>query len=77
MLEKVRGTSDVDYEFDELVGIVEASKQVPNSFKSLLFDPRYRPQLAVVIAMPIFQQWTGKIGTCTSNSTICSMPCMR
>ena len=37
---------------------MRAAKAGPHSFKSLLFDPRYRPQLAVVVAMPIFQQWT-------------------
>ncbi|KAK9808487.1 hypothetical protein WJX73_000469 [Symbiochloris irregularis] len=59
VLERVRGTANVDAEFQEMTEIVTASKKVPNSFKSLLFNPRYRPQLAVVIAMPIFQQWTG------------------
>ena len=58
VLEKVRGTPNVDLEFEEQIEIVRAAKAVPNSFKSLLFDPRYRPQLAVVVAMPIFQQWT-------------------
>ena len=48
----------MDLEFEEQIEIVRAAKAVPNSFKSLLFVPRYRPQLAVVIAMPIFQQWT-------------------
>ena len=58
VLEQVRGTPNVDHEFEEQIEIVRAAKAVPNSFKSLLFDARYRPQLAVVIAMPIFQQWT-------------------
>ena len=66
VLERVRGTSNVDLEFEELVEIVAASKAVPNSFRNLLLDPRYRPQLFVVILMPIAQQvepLTGRSGS--------------
>lgn len=58
VLEKVRGTKDVDAEFESIVyatGVAEASE---NPFIALL-RRKNRPQLVLAIAMPFFQQWSG------------------
>lgn len=59
VLEKVRGTKDVDAEFESIVyatGVAEASE---NPFIALL-RRKNRPQLVLAIAMPFFQQWSGE-----------------
>lgn len=58
MLQKVRGTNDVDDEFQDLIEASEASKKVQHPWKNIL-ERRYRPQLVMSILIPLFQQFTG------------------
>ncbi|KAK1303160.1 Sugar transport protein 10 [Acorus calamus] len=58
MLKKVRGSDNVDDEFQDLVDASESSKQVQHPWKNIL-ERKYRPQLIMAIAIPFFQQLTG------------------
>ncbi|XP_043694014.1 sugar transport protein 4-like isoform X1 [Telopea speciosissima] len=58
MLQKVRGTSDVDEEFQDLMDASEQSKLVEHPWRNII-QPRYRPQLVMAILIPFFQQLTG------------------
>nr|KYP39440.1 Sugar carrier protein C [Cajanus cajan] len=55
---KIRGTSDVEEEFKDLVAASESSKAVQHPWASLL-TRHYRPHLTMAIAIPAFQQLTG------------------
>ncbi|RDY02120.1 Sugar carrier protein C, partial [Mucuna pruriens] len=57
-LQKIRGTTEVDVEFNDLVAASEASKKVKNPWKTLR-GRKYRPQLIFAICIPFFQQFTG------------------
>ncbi|KAG0457600.1 hypothetical protein HPP92_022757 [Vanilla planifolia] len=61
VLEKVRGTTDVDRELDDLAETVsKASKAVEEEHPfRRIFRRAYRPQLAMAIFLPFFQQVTG------------------
>ncbi|KAL0298358.1 UNVERIFIED_CONTAM: Hexose carrier protein HEX6 [Sesamum radiatum] len=58
MLQKIRGTADVEAEFDDLIAANNASKTIKHPFKNI-FQRKYRPQLVMSIAIPFFQQVTG------------------
>ncbi|CAN4113834.1 unnamed protein product [Withania somnifera] len=58
MLQKIRGTSNVDNEFEDLVIASDMSKQVENPWSNIM-QRRYRPQLTVAFLIPFFQQLTG------------------
>lgn len=58
MLQKIRGTEDVDEEFQDLIEASESSNLVEHPWKNIL-RRRYRPQLTMAIAIPFFQQLTG------------------
>ncbi|PKI76762.1 sugar transport protein 10-like [Punica granatum] len=58
MLQKVRGTENVDHEFRDLVAASEAAKSVDNPWKNIK-QRRYRPQLVICSFIPFFQQLTG------------------
>ncbi|XP_057545680.1 sugar transport protein 14 [Amaranthus tricolor] len=59
VLEKVRGTSNVDAEFADLVDASEAARAIKHPFRNLL-QRKNRPQLIIgAIALPAFQQLTG------------------
>ncbi|VFQ80517.1 unnamed protein product [Cuscuta campestris] len=58
MLERIRGTNDVQAELDDLISASEISKTVKTPFKNILLR-KYRPQLIMSIAIPFFQQVTG------------------
>ncbi|KAK6122477.1 hypothetical protein DH2020_043763 [Rehmannia glutinosa] len=58
MLEKIRGTSEVDEEFADLVEASEVSRQVEQPLKTIL-ERKYRPQLVITSLIPFFQQFTG------------------
>ncbi|XP_050216296.1 sugar transport protein 14-like [Mercurialis annua] len=59
ILEKVRGTSQVDAEFDDLVDASNASKAIKHPFRNLL-KRKNRPQLIIgALGIPAFQQLTG------------------
>ncbi|XP_042520887.1 sugar carrier protein C-like [Macadamia integrifolia] len=57
-LQKIRGTPDVDDEFEDLVAASEASKKVEHPWRNIL-EPKYRPHLTMAIMIPFFQQLTG------------------
>ncbi|KAK7379978.1 hypothetical protein VNO78_32282 [Psophocarpus tetragonolobus] len=59
VLEKVRGTPNVDAEFDDLIEASREAKSVKNPFKNLLLR-KNRPQIIIgALAIPAFQQLTG------------------
>ncbi|KAL0292507.1 UNVERIFIED_CONTAM: Hexose carrier protein HEX6 [Sesamum calycinum] len=58
MLQKIRGTDDVQAELDDLVKASYASQAVTHPFKNLM-RRKYRPQLVMSVAIPFFQQITG------------------
>lgn len=58
MLQKIRGTNNVDNEFEDLIIASDMSKQVQNPWGNIM-KPRYRPQLTVAVLIPFFQQLTG------------------
>uniref|UniRef100_A0A2N9FKV3 Major facilitator superfamily (MFS) profile domain-containing protein n=1 Tax=Fagus sylvatica TaxID=28930 RepID=A0A2N9FKV3_FAGSY len=58
MLQKIRGTKNVDDEFQDLVDATEAAKKVEHPWRTIT-QPRYRPQFIMCILIPFFQQLTG------------------
>ncbi|XP_015874464.3 sugar transport protein 10 [Ziziphus jujuba] len=58
MLQKIRGTNDVDEELRDLMEASEASKKVQHPWRNIL-KPKYRPQLVICSLIPFFQQLTG------------------
>lgn len=58
MLQKIRGTENVDDEFHDLIEVCVAAKKVENPWKNII-QPKYRPQLVICILVPFFQQFTG------------------
>ena len=58
MLQRVRGTNDVQAELDDLIKASSISKTIKHPFKNIL-KRKYRPQLVMAIAIPFFQQVTG------------------
>ncbi|KAK4741203.1 hypothetical protein SAY87_024791 [Trapa incisa] len=57
-LVKIRGVSDVNEEFSDLMIACEASKKVESAWGNI-WKRRYRPQLTMAICIPLFQQLTG------------------
>ncbi|GLJ21729.1 hypothetical protein SUGI_0404990 [Cryptomeria japonica] len=58
VLRKIRGTNNVDAEFNELVEASRMAQQVKHPFRNLL-ERRNRPQIFITICLQIFQQFTG------------------
>lgn len=58
LLTKIRGTSNVDNEYNDLLEASEASQKIPHPWKTI-FQPQYRPQLVITCLIPFFQQLTG------------------
>ncbi|XP_074570236.1 sugar transport protein MST4 [Curcuma longa] len=58
VLRKIRGTSNVDPEFEEILAASHAANQVKHPFRNLL-RRRSRPQLVIAVLLQIFQQFTG------------------
>ncbi|KAF2302603.1 hypothetical protein GH714_039445 [Hevea brasiliensis] len=58
MLKKIRGTNNVDEEFQDLVDATEAAKRVEHPWLNIM-KPQYRPQLVICSLIPFFQQLTG------------------
>lgn len=58
MLQRVRGTNDVQAELDDLIKASSISKTIEYPFKKIV-QRKYRPQLVMAIAIPFFQQVTG------------------
>ncbi|KAF2297664.1 hypothetical protein GH714_002068 [Hevea brasiliensis] len=55
---KLRGVSNVDEEFNDLIAASEASKLVEHPWSNIT-KRKYRPQLTMAICIPMFQQLTG------------------
>jgi len=58
VLEKLRGTKDVDAEFQDMVEASELANSIKHPFRNIL-EKRYRPELVMAICMPAFQILTG------------------
>ncbi|KAH7855039.1 hypothetical protein Vadar_020546 [Vaccinium darrowii] len=58
MLQRIRGTQDVQLELDDLIKASEISKTIKHPFKKIM-EKKYRPQLVMAIAIPFLQQVTG------------------
>jgi MFS family permease len=58
MLQRVRGTNDVQEELDDLIKANAISKTIKHPFKNII-QRKYWPQLVMAIAIPFFQQVTG------------------
>ncbi|KMZ70420.1 Sugar transport protein 7 [Zostera marina] len=57
-LEKIRGTSSVDAEFQDMVEASEIANSIEHPFRNIL-EKKNRPQLAMAVLMPMFQILTG------------------
>ncbi|XP_058114166.1 sugar transport protein 7 [Magnolia sinica] len=58
ILEKIRGTSHVDAEFQDMIEASELANSIKHPFRNIL-ESRNRPQLVMAIFMPMFQILTG------------------
>ncbi|PON80117.1 Sugar/inositol transporter [Parasponia andersonii] len=58
VLRKIRGTDNIELEFQDIVEASRVAKQVKHPFKTLL-QRRNRPQLIIAICLQVFQQLTG------------------
>lgn len=58
MLTRIRGTDDIDEEYNDLVVASNDSKLVEHPWANIL-RPKYRAQLTMAIMIPFFQQLTG------------------
>ncbi|KAI4347084.1 hypothetical protein L6164_007933 [Bauhinia variegata] len=59
VLEKIRGTKNVDAEFDDLIDASKEAQAIKNPFQNLL-KRKNRPQLVIgALGIPAFQQLTG------------------
>ncbi|CAK7338010.1 unnamed protein product [Dovyalis caffra] len=58
MLRKIRGSNNVDKEFQDLVDASEAAKKIEHPWKNFA-HPKHRPQLTICTFIPFFQQLTG------------------
>lgn len=58
MLKKIRGTEEVELEYNELVQASKIAQEVKHPFRKVMMRSS-RPQLVIAILMQIFQQFTG------------------
>ncbi|KAJ3670279.1 hypothetical protein LUZ60_010603 [Juncus effusus] len=58
MLRRIRGTDDIDEEYNDLVAASRESKLVEHPWANIL-ERKYRAQLTMAILIPLFQQFTG------------------
>ncbi|CAK9177379.1 unnamed protein product [Ilex paraguariensis] len=58
VLEKIRGTKDVNAEFEDMIDASEMANSIKHPFRNIL-KKRNRPQLVMAIFMPMFQILTG------------------
>jgi hypothetical protein len=58
VLKRIRGTNNVDPEFNEIVEASRVARNVKHPFRSLL-QRRNRPLLAITVLLQMFQQLTG------------------
>jgi MFS transporter, SP family, sugar:H+ symporter len=58
ILAKVRGTKDIQDEYNDMVAACEDSKLTKSQWNDML-EPKCRPPLIMTILIPFFQQFTG------------------
>lgn len=58
VLERIRGTKNVDAEFEDMIDASELANSIKHPFRNIL-KKRNRPQLIMAIFMPMFQILTG------------------
>lgn len=58
VLKKIRGTNNIDEEYDDIVIASHQAQAIKDPFRNLLAR-KHRPQLLVAILVPFFQQVTG------------------
>uniref|UniRef100_A0A1D1XHX5 Sugar carrier protein C n=1 Tax=Anthurium amnicola TaxID=1678845 RepID=A0A1D1XHX5_9ARAE len=58
MLSKIRGTDDIDAEYQDLVAASNQSRTVQHPWANIM-RRKYRPQLTMSLLIPFFQQLTG------------------
>ncbi|RHN64089.1 putative major facilitator, sugar transporter, major facilitator superfamily [Medicago truncatula] len=58
LLEKIRGTDEVDAEFQDMLDAGELANSIKHPYYNIL-ERRYRPELVMAICMPAFQILTG------------------
>jgi sugar porter (SP) family MFS transporter len=58
VLQKIRGTRNVEAEYEDMVDAAELAKAIRHPFRNIL-ERRNRPQLVMAICMPMFQILTG------------------
>ena len=58
VLERIRGTADVDAEITDMVEASELANTIEHPFRNIL-ERRNRPQLVMAVCMPAFQILTG------------------
>lgn len=58
LLEKMRGTDEVDAEFQDMLDAGELANSIKHPYWNIL-KKRYRPELVMAICMPAFQILTG------------------
>lgn len=58
VLKKIRGTQNVDAEFEDMIDASELANSIKHPFRNIL-ERRNRPQLVMAILLPAFQILTG------------------
>ncbi|KAK6147589.1 hypothetical protein DH2020_018501 [Rehmannia glutinosa] len=59
LLKRIRGVDDVEAEFTDMLQARNEARLVDNPWRNLMTRRCYRPQLAMSILIPFFQQFTG------------------
>jgi sugar porter (SP) family MFS transporter len=59
VLKKIRGTEEIDIEYEDILLATQQAKMITDSPYVTLMKRQYRPQLIITILMPFFQQFTG------------------
>ncbi|OWM69832.1 sugar transport protein 8-like [Punica granatum] len=58
ILKKIRGTDNVDAEYESIMAACEIARQVKDPFRKLM-KPSSRPPLVIAVLLQVFQQFTG------------------
>ncbi|KAF6256200.1 general substrate transporter, partial [Scenedesmus sp. NREL 46B-D3] len=69
VLQKIRGTDNIDAEYDDIVEAVRVSASVKNLWRTIT-RRRYWPQLVISVLVPILQQLTSTSSCLTAHSSI-------
>ncbi|EYU37335.1 hypothetical protein MIMGU_mgv1a021914mg, partial [Erythranthe guttata] len=59
LLKRIRGVDDVDAEFNDMLAAKNEADLVESPWRNLFGTKCYRPQVAMSILIPFFQQFTG------------------